>query len=315
MRNQPLTKHDYARSVVAVPPMALNDDLTVNPAANQALIRHIEAGGVAILLYGGNANFYHIDLGRFRAMLDILANGTGPQTGVVPSIGPDFGKMLDQAPILRASRIRDVMVLPTGFPANSAGIERGLREVVQALGFGVVMYVKRDAYIEPDRLARLVRDGVVRFVKYAVERGKPEEDPYLASLIAAIGADTIDSGMGETPLPAHLGGPFRLAGFTSGGVCIAPSASMALLRAYKSGSTEEAERIRAPFLAFEQVRARLGGIAVLHAAVTLSGIADMGPILPLVSNLPEAQHEAIRAVVQGLQAIEAEFAAERRSAA
>src|SRR6185437_604744 len=161
-------------------------------------IRHIEAGGVSILLHGGNANFYHIDLGRFRAMLDILANGTAPQTGVVPSIGPDFGKMLDQAPILRESRIRDVMVLPTGFPADSAGIERGLREVVQALGFSVVMYVKRDAYIEPDRLAGLVRDGVVRFVKYAVEREKPEQDAYLASLIAAIGADTIDSGMGET---------------------------------------------------------------------------------------------------------------------
>src|SRR5579875_2985089 len=139
MRSEPLTKADYTRSVVAVAPMALKPDLSVNEAANLALIRHIEAGGVNILLYGGNANFYHIDLGRFRAMLDLLASGTAPGTGVVPSIGPDFGKMLDQAPILRASPIRDVMVLPTHFPADPAGVERGVRAVVQALGFGVVL--------------------------------------------------------------------------------------------------------------------------------------------------------------------------------
>lgn len=314
MRSEPLTKADYARSVVAVAPMALKPDLSVNEAANVALIRHIEAGGVNILLHGGNANFYHIDLGRFRVMIDLLQSSTGPNTGVVPSIGPDFGKMLDQAPILRASRIRDVMVLPTQFPADPAGIERGLREVAQALGFGVVMYVKKDGYIEPERLASLVHSGAVKFVKYAVERQDPANDAYLASLVAAIGADMIDSGMGETPIHAHLAGPFKLAGYTSGGVCIAPAASMATLRAYKAGNIAEAERIRAPFLEFERVRAKIGGISVLHTGITLSGIADMGPMLPLLSNVPEAQHGEVRRVVQGLQAIEADITGKREAA-
>jgi dihydrodipicolinate synthase/N-acetylneuraminate lyase len=314
MRSEALTKADYARSVVAVAPMALNADLSINAEANKALIRHIEAGGVNILLYGGNANFYHIDLGRFREMLALLAANTASGTGVVPSIGPDFGKMIDQAPILRESPIRDAMVLPTQFPADPAGIERGVREVVQKLGFGIVLYVKRENYIEADRLAKMVQGGDVRFVKYAVERPEAAGDAYLSSLCSAIGADMIDSGMGETPLHAHLGAEYKLAGYTSGGVCIAPAASMALLQAYKSGNTAEAERIRQPFLEFERVRARFGGISVLHAAVTLSGIADMGPILPLLSNVPDTNHGEVRRVVEGLQSIEAEFTSARRAA-
>ncbi len=39
-----VTAPDLARSVIAVPPLARTADL--NPAANRALIRHLEAGGV-----------------------------------------------------------------------------------------------------------------------------------------------------------------------------------------------------------------------------------------------------------------------------
>lgn len=313
MRSQPLQPADYARSVVAVPPLALHPDLSLNEAANERLIRHIEQGGVSILLYGGNANLYHIDLGRFRALLGLLAARTAPETAVVPSIGPDFGKMLDQAPILRAAGFRDAMILPTGFPADPAGIAEGVRRVADALGFSVVLYVKRDGYIDPARLERLVAGGEVRFVKYAVERTDPFADPYLDALIAAIGRERIASGMGETPLHAHLA-HHHLAGYTSGGVCIAPAASMALLRAYKSGDTAAAERLRAPFLAFEAVRSRLGGISVLHDAIALSGIAETGPILPLLSNTAEASRPAIREVVQGLTAIEKEARHARQAA-
>jgi dihydrodipicolinate synthase/N-acetylneuraminate lyase len=303
MRNHPLEPKDYASSVVAVPPLALFHDLQINAEANRAMIRHIEAGGVRILLYGGNANLYHIDLGRFRELLAILVDAAGPDTAMVPSIGPGFGKMLDQAPLVRESGIRDVMILPTAFPADAAGIDRGVRLVVEALGFGVVLYIKRDGYVEPSRLEKLVADGVVRFVKYAVEREDPFEDPYLADLISAIGNQRVASGMGETPLHAHFP-RYQVATFTSGGVCIAPAAAMALLAAYKAGDTARAEQISAPFVRFEKVRSRLGGISVLHDGVSMSGIADMGPILPLLSNVADAHRAAVQEVVEGLQAIE-----------
>jgi hypothetical protein len=59
MQTTPITVADLRSSVVAVPPLARNADLTLNDAANTALIRHMEAGGVRTLLYGGNANLYN----------------------------------------------------------------------------------------------------------------------------------------------------------------------------------------------------------------------------------------------------------------
>jgi hypothetical protein len=46
---------------MAVPPLARNvdkDDLIAEE--NRRLIEHMEAGGVRTLLYGGNANLYHV---------------------------------------------------------------------------------------------------------------------------------------------------------------------------------------------------------------------------------------------------------------
>src|SRR5690348_5489039 len=52
-------------SVLAVPPLARNADYSLNEAENTKLIRHIEGGGTRTLLYGGNANFYHIALSEY----------------------------------------------------------------------------------------------------------------------------------------------------------------------------------------------------------------------------------------------------------
>src|SRR5690348_391614 len=57
------------RSVLAVPPLARSKDLTLNEAENTKLIRHIEAGGIRTLLYGGNANFYHIAPSEFEQVI------------------------------------------------------------------------------------------------------------------------------------------------------------------------------------------------------------------------------------------------------
>ncbi|MCT8990396.1 dihydrodipicolinate synthase family protein [Chelativorans sp. SCAU2101] len=303
MRQQRLELADFRKSVVAVPPVAWTESLELNPAANAALVRHIEAGGISILLYGGNANLYHIDLGRFRALLDLLRETAGPSTAVIPSIGPDFGKMLDQAPIVRDKGFSDVMVLPTAFPARAAGIERGVGLVAEALGFGVILYIKQNNYIEPDQLERMVKAGSVRFVKYAVERANPEGDTYLSDIVAAIGAERVASGMGERPIHSHLM-TYGLATYTSGAVCIAPAAALATLHAYRAGDLETAERLRAPFLEFERQRAEIDGFGVMHDAVTLSGIADMGPILPLLANIAKDKHETVAKCVKDLLDLE-----------
>jgi len=314
MQRNSIGLYDFSSSVVAVPPVAWTDDLQLAAAANRALVEHIEAGGVRILLYGGNANLYHFDLGRFDALLDLLPGITAPDTWVIPSIGPDFGKALDEAAILRRLGFADAMMLPTAFPARPAGIEKGLRLVADALGAPLVLYLKKDAYLAPDQIASLVRDGAVKFVKYAVERNEPAEDRYLDDVIAAIGIEHVASGMGETPIHDHLV-KRRLTTYTSGGVCIAPAAAMRILASYKAGDIAGAEAIREPLLAFERTRAAIDGFAVLHDGVTLSGIADMGPILPLCANLAPADREKVRPVIEALVQLEAECRAESRAAA
>lgn len=66
MNESPIRDGELAASVMGVPPLARRADYRLDAAQNRALIRHIEAGGVRTLLYGGNANLYHIAASEYR---------------------------------------------------------------------------------------------------------------------------------------------------------------------------------------------------------------------------------------------------------
>ena len=92
-----LTHAHLERSVMAVPPLARSADGAIDRAANEKIIRHIEAGGVSLLLYGGNANVYHLPLDEYEPLLALLAETAGSSTLVVPSAGPTYGLLLAHA--------------------------------------------------------------------------------------------------------------------------------------------------------------------------------------------------------------------------
>src|ERR1700683_1397411 len=121
-----LTSERLASSVLAVPPLCRNADLTLNEKENAKLIRYLEAGGISTLLYGGNANFYHIPLSEYDQVLSFLENSAAAQTLVIPSVGPMFGTMMDQVRIVRKHRFPTVMVLPVQGPTTSKGVEVGI---------------------------------------------------------------------------------------------------------------------------------------------------------------------------------------------
>lgn len=300
---QPLAPADYASSVVAVPPIALNADHSVNANANEAIIKHIEAGGVNILLYGGNANLYHFGLDDYRASMEAIKASTAPTTHLITSVGNDFGKSMAQVPIARHLGFSNVMVLPTSFPADPAGVANGVRKLAAAFGSGLILYLKRENYVEPDELAKLISEKAVSFVKYAVEKSDAADDPYLDAVLSAIGAEYLASGMGETPIHDHLG-KRKLTTYTSGAVCIAPAAASELLELYKSGRPAEAFELSKPFLHFEKVRMMLGGLQVLHDGLRLSGVADTGPLMPMVSNLPTDKLAPVNDAVEALKSAE-----------
>jgi dihydrodipicolinate synthase/N-acetylneuraminate lyase len=205
--------------------------------------------------------------------------------------------------VVERSAVRNVMLLPAAFPSDTHGVMVGAREAAQRLGFGVILYIKRENYVKPETLEKLIAEGTVVFVKYAVERPDPENDAYLDAIVAAAGKDLVASGMGETPVPDHIGRR-ALATFTSGAVCIAPTAANALLKLYRGGASEEAARTIEPFMAFERLRTRLGGIQVLHAAVAAAGVADTGPLLPMISNVKAQFLDEVRTVTEALVASE-----------
>ncbi len=299
MDTRPLTSEQLASSVIAVPPLARDASERVCPSENTRLIRHLEAGGVRVLLYGGNAIFYHLRPSEYAATLQMLAEAAGPETAVVPSAGPSYGVSMDQAVIARDFNFPTVMVLPHQGLNTPAGVETGLRRFAEAYGKPIVVYIKQEGYVNPAEVARLVRDGCVSWIKYAIVRPNTAEDPFLKELLQQVPVSMVVSGIGEQPAIIHLR-EFGLNGFTSGCVCVAPRLSMDFLRAVKSGNEVEAERIRAVFKPLEDLRNAINPVRVLHEAVSLAGIANTGTILPLLNPLSESQAQSVGTTARSL---------------
>lgn len=299
---------DLSRSVIAVPPLCRHPDLKFAAGANARLVRHLENGGVRILLYGGNANFYNVGLHEYEAILEGLEAATGPETIVIPSVGPFFGTLMDQAAILARRRFPTAMLLPTLFPSHPEGVAVAVRRFVDRVGKPVVLYIKDEKYLTPSVVRSLVDAGMVSWIKYAVVRPDPAVDPLLTELLEIVDPRLVVSGIGEQPAPVHVR-QFRLAGFTSGCVCIAPGLSTAMLRALQAGQADEVERIRTLFRPLEDLRNAHGPIPVLHHAVALAGLADTGPMLPLLAPLPSGIQDRIREAATAL--LEAEVPAAR----
>ncbi len=294
-----LTSQRLSSSVLAVPPLCRNADFTLSENENAKLIRYLEVGGIRTLLYGGNANFYHIALSEYDQVLSCLEQSAGAETLVIPSAGPMFGTMMDQAKILQKHKFPTVMVLPLQGSVTSKGVEAGIRRFVEAAGVPALLYLKNDGYIEVPEVKRLTESKTISGIKYAIVRHDPADDPYLRSLCQQVDRKLIVSGLGEQPAIIHMR-DFKLPGFTAGVVNVAPKLTVAMLHAIRGGDWKKAERIRMLCKPLEDHRNAINPVRVLHEAVRFAGIANTGPLLPLMSNLDEVDHPRVREAVRVL---------------
>lgn len=299
MQTRAVTPDDLARSVIAVPPMARDENLVFQAEENKKIIRHIEAGNVSTLLYGGNANFYHIALSEYESILSQLAELAGEDTLVIPAAGPSYGTMMDQADILKQTEYPTVMVLPQQGLTTSEGVVTGLRKFAEKVGKPIVLYIKYGDFITVEGAKQLVDDGIISWIKYAIVRDNPSDDPYLAELVTKVDPSIIVSGIGEQPVIDHLVG-FGVNGFTAGCVCIRPELSDDLLKAVQAGNIDRAREIQAIFSPLEDLRNGINPVRVLHEAVKLAGIADTGPALPLLSGISDAETELVKQAAMNL---------------
>jgi dihydrodipicolinate synthase/N-acetylneuraminate lyase len=310
MRTRAIAMDDL-RAVFAVPPLARRRDRgrRLDLAENDRLVRHIVAGGITRLIWGGNAFLYHVTLDEYRALVEWLA-GLDDRIWAIPSLGPSFGRAIDQAGLLSRYRFPTAMLLPCNDPRDAAGLESGVREIAEAAGRPLILYLKEEHGLGGDLdagldvVARLVDAGVVVAIKYAIVRPHPSVDPYLDGLLARVDRARVLSGMGERTAIVHLR-QFGLPGFTTGSGCIAPSLSRAILDACARGDWPEAEAARSLFLPLEDLRDQWGPARVLHAAAEAAGLAATGPIPPYVSELDEPRCHEVAGAAEKLAAAEA----------
>jgi dihydrodipicolinate synthase/N-acetylneuraminate lyase len=201
--------------------------------------------------------------------------------------------MIDQAAVLKARKFPTAMALPMTFPMTLTGAATGLRKFAEAFGKPIIVYIKAEGYLTPELVKGLVDDGIVAAIKYAIVRPDPKQDVFLSKLVDLVDRRYIVSGIGERPAIIHLR-DFGLNGFTSGSVCVGPRGSQKILEALKRKDYAAAEVIRENYLALEDARDSISPIRVLHEAVRLAGIADTGPILPLLSNLEPEHHARVQ---------------------
>jgi len=307
MRTAPITQEDL-KGVFPVPPLARRGDpqRTIDFDATTRLVDHLAAAGVTRVVFGGNAFLYHITLQEYESLLAWLVS-LPDRIWCIPSAGPSFGRLMDQAPMLRRHGFPSAMVLPCNDPRDAAGLEQGLREFADAANMPLILYIKDELSFGADREAgldavgRMVRSGVCCGIKYAIVRKDPMQDPYLKGLLDRVERERVVSGIGERPAVAHLL-DWHLPGFTTGSGCVAPALCQALFAACQRGDRAAGEALRAHFLPLEDLRDAWGPSPVLHAAVQAAGIADTGPVPPFASYISVEKFEAVKTAARALAA-------------
>ena len=305
MKTTPVTSEDL-RGVFSVPPLARKTDArrSLDFEQSNLIVRHIANGGITRLLYGGNAFLYHLTLAEYEQLLDWLT-GFSANLWAIPSLGPSYGRAMDQAPLLRKHKFPCAMVLPCGDPRDAAGLEQGLREVAEAAGMPLILYLKEENNFGADKEAgldvvgRLVDAGLCVAIKYAVVRQDPAQDAYLAGLLNRVDRDRVISGIGERPAVVHLR-DWKLPGFTTGSGCLAPRLSNAIFAACGCEDYATAESLRSEFLPLEDLRDAWSPAKVLHFATELAGVAKTGPVPPYLSSLSSERLQQLAPVAQAL---------------
>ncbi len=294
------------RGVFPVPPLARRADAprSLDFDQNDLLIRHMLQGGMTRFIYGGNAFLYHLTLSEYEQLIDWLSGFDG-NLWAIPSLGPSYGRAMDQAVIMRQHNFPCAMMLPCCDPRDAAGLEQGYREVSDAAGIPLIIYLKdehnfgADREVGLDAVARLIDDRVCVAIKYAVVRTDPARDVYLEQLLKRVDRNCVISGIGERPAVVHLR-DWKLPGFTTGSGCLAPRASTQLFQACIDEDYESAEILRMRFLPLEDLRDAWGPARVLHFATGVAAIAETGPVPPYVSALSSDQLQALTPVAQAL---------------
>ncbi|MFE0327190.1 dihydrodipicolinate synthase family protein [Streptomyces sp. NPDC058960] len=293
------TQRTALADVVAIPVTPFTEDGRVDQDAHRALLRRLLDGGVRTLTPNGNTGeFYALTPEERRLVTELTVREAGERAVILVGVGHDVPTAVASARHARELGARMVMVHQPVHPYVSAAgwvdYHRAIAEAVPELG--VVPYI-RNAQLSGARLAELADHCPnVIGVKYAV----PDAAKF-AAFARDAGLDRFVwvAGLAEPYAPSYFSA--GATGFTSGLVNVAPSVSLNMIEALRSGDYPAAMKVWEQIRRFEELRAANGSadnVTVVKEALASLGLCRRD-VRPPSRALPEERRAEVAAIAAG----------------
>ncbi|MER6071312.1 dihydrodipicolinate synthase family protein [Streptomyces sp. NPDC001817] len=285
--------------VVAIPVTPFAADGSVDPAVHRSLLRRLLDGGIRTLTPNGNTGeFYALTPKERRLVAELTVEEAGDRAAILVGVGHDLPTAIASARHARELGAGMVMVHQPVHPYVSAAgwvdYHRAIAEAVPELG--VVPYI-RNSQLAGARLAELAGHCPnVIGVKYAV----PDAARF-AAFARDAGLDRFVwvAGLAEPYAPSYFSA--GATGFTSGLVNVAPSVSLDMVEALRSGDYPAAMKVWEQIRCFEELRAAHGSannVTVVKEALAALGLCRRD-VRPPSRPLPEDERAEVAAIVAG----------------
>ncbi|MET7943388.1 dihydrodipicolinate synthase family protein [Streptomyces sp. NPDC005302] len=293
------TQRSALAEVVAIPVTPFAEDGTIDRDTHRALLRRLIDGGVRTLTPNGNTGeFYALTPEERRTVMELTAEEAGDRAAVLAGVGHDVPTAVASARHAAALGAGMVMVHQPVHPYVSEGgwvdYHRAVAESVPALG--VVPYI-RNPLLPGERLAELA-DACpnVIGVKYAV----PDAARFAAfARDAGLERFVWVAGLAEPYAPGYFSA--GATGFTSGLVNVAPTLSLNMIEALRSGDYPAAMKVWEQIRRFEELRganASANNVTVVKEALASLGLCRRD-VRPPSRPLAESERSEVAAIAAG----------------